>query len=256
MRWAPQKGFGLGLAGFGLQNRRLAHGDVGHRAFIGRLVSVEAGLGQRFGRAYLLRPLPVSFGLVELGLQLAQIGFRPLQPRSAGLHLGLGLGRIRGIQRVVDLGQDRSLLDGRAVVDGPAAGVLAEGHDLPGDLGAHVDHLFRLHRAGGADGNQQVAAFYRCRAVGHRRVVAAQQIPGGCRADQPQHEDAGNGSFHPTSHAVAPVLSAIRPREHPERGTLSACRLKHRLLKRFRHICASILNNNKLFAFFLQRWGG
>ena len=39
--------------------------------------------------------------------------------------------------------------------------IFAEGDDAAGDLGADIDYLFGLHRAGGADGGQQVAPLHR-----------------------------------------------------------------------------------------------
>ena len=95
----------------------------------------------------------------ELGLRLLEIGGGALKPRLVLFQLPLGQGQVRGIDGIVDLGQDRSRLDHRAVIHGVAFLVPAEGLDKAGDLRAHVDDFQRLDRPSGADGGDKVAAF-------------------------------------------------------------------------------------------------
>ena len=82
-----------------------------------------------------------------------EVGLGPFQR-------GLGLLERRFIRSRIDPGQHRAFLHDGAVVDQlrRIVGVAAELQDQAHDLGADVDHLFRLHGSGGADRREQVAA--------------------------------------------------------------------------------------------------
>ena len=120
----------------------------------------------------------------SLAFACSRSALRHLQGGLGLLNLGVGLGGLGRVERVVDLRQHGAGLDVRAVVDGLAVRVLAEGEDLAGDLGADVDHFLRLDRAGGADGNQQVAARHLGGAECNGLIAVPLEVPRGRTAHQ------------------------------------------------------------------------
>ena len=136
----------------------VGHLVVGHGGVV-----VGVGDGVRLDQA--LGPLPIVLGLKQLGLHLVQVGLGAVVGR-------LRLVDLRLVQRVVDPGQHRALLDDGAPVDRllRILRVRPRACDQAGDLGADVDDLLRLRGPRGADRRQHVAALHRRRAEVRRRI--------------------------------------------------------------------------------------
>ena len=113
------------------------------------------------GRARASGRDPVSVSLPQFGLHLQYVGLGVDQIGPGLFQRGLIDGHRGHIERVVYVRQHTPLLHDRPIVDQFAVGVPAEGKNHPGNLGADVDDLLRLYRAGGADRRQQVAPPHR-----------------------------------------------------------------------------------------------
>ena len=154
-----KRGGGLDGRGPGLLERGFVQRDVGFGDFVIGFVRIVGGRRQRFGRPQFLRPVPIRFGLGQLGLHLFQIGLRAHFARLVLVQLRLGQGDVGGIKAVVNFRQNRSFLDHRAVINGLAAFVLAEKDDLSRHLGADIDDFLRFQSSRGGDGDVQIAPF-------------------------------------------------------------------------------------------------
>ena len=114
--------------------------------------------------------------------------------------MGFSRGHIRGVEGVINPGQDRPVLYDRTVVNRRAVLIFTEGEDHTGNLGPDIHHFFGLHRAGGADRRLQVAPLHLDRAEPGRLAAAMQQVSQEqkCHHRRRQGDEPGPliGKFH------------------------------------------------------------
>src|SRR5262249_17427075 len=155
----------------------------------------------------------VGLGALDVGLGLGDLRPGRLDAGLGLIDLGLGLFDLGLVERLVDAGQDGVLLDRRAEVDRGAAvaRVGAEADDLPGDLGAAVDHLLGLDRPGGVDGRPRAPAPHLRRAEAARPAVAAGVKPARRAADPGQQQQDDDELFHVSLRVFPAWAGAGRP---------------------------------------------
>ncbi len=117
------------------------------------------------------------------------------EARGGAQFTRLGDREVGGINRLVNLGEQRSLLDHRAVIDGLALPVEAEGADAPGDLRADIDSFQRFDGASGANRGHQVAAFHNGGDEGQFGITSGAPPPGSGSAGEGQDTDHDDRCF-------------------------------------------------------------
>ena len=215
-----EAGRSLAHRGLGLADGGLGDGHVGLGHLEGRLVGVVLGLrpGPRRGRVSgpgPSRSRPAS----SLAFIWSRLASASTWAALAWASAAVGRRHVGGVQRIVNLRQHHPFVNDRAVVDGLAGGVLAEGIDHARHLGPDVDDLLGLHRAGGADGGQEIAPLNGRHAEGDGRLprqVLVQEDPARGEARQDDQDDdnfqkAFHGSFRYSGGRPAAGRAAVRP---------------------------------------------
>src|SRR5262249_35102180 len=104
--------------------------------------------------------------------------------------------------------------DGCAIVNGlgAVARVRSELPDSTVYLSAHVDNLFRLNGARGADRRQQGAALHYGRTVGRRRLAAIEGVPAAQASAGDGQDQQHNDKY---THGIKPLRRSMRLAPYP-----------------------------------------